>query len=144
MCTNNYSVWDSRGYLANYRSFYDTRCSKMFQSLSQSLSLSPTHAHTLNPSPQHPHHPQTQQQHILTHLAQLVLLLHLSVAVEVPQPGVDLQPAVKPLLRVALRWWQHRSADGELHAGLLIHHLSESEWVSEWVRKQKWKKETYV
>lgn len=60
-----------------------------------------------------------------THLAQLVLLLHLAAVVEVAQPGGDVQPPVQLLLRVRLGRGQRGSLDGKLHAGFFKRHLTE-------------------
>lgn len=48
--------------------------------------------------------------------------------VQVPQPGADVQSPVETLLRVNLCGGKSGSADGELHAWLLIRHLST--WLS--------------
>lgn len=51
-----------------------------------------------------------------SHLPELVLFLHLTIVVQVPQPGADVQSPVETFLRVSLRGGKSGSADGELHA----------------------------
>lgn len=58
-----------------------------------------------------------------THLAQLILFLHLPALVEMAQPDADLQPSIKLLLWVGFSRRQGGSLDAKLHAGFLRRHL---------------------